>query len=90
MLTIEVEPAERCALVRVTGEVDHNRTETDLYLWLSRNRREFAARYEHTVLMTEAADDLARQAEDHARPIKKLGEKVTRATARWRKGKGRG
>ncbi len=35
------------------------RTETDLYLWLCRNREELAASYGHRVLLEEAADDLA-------------------------------
>ncbi|MBN1657300.1 MAG: hypothetical protein JXA93_02810 [Anaerolineae bacterium] len=66
-----------------------DRTEADLYLWLSRNRQELAARYEHTVLMHEAADDLARQAEDRTKPIRKLWKNVARATTRWREGKKR-
>jgi hypothetical protein len=35
------------------------RTEADLYLWLCRNQKELEARYEHQVLMEEAAGDLA-------------------------------
>jgi hypothetical protein len=35
------------------------RTETDLYLWLCRNRQELQGNYGHHVLMQEAADDLA-------------------------------
>jgi hypothetical protein len=62
-----------------------NRTEADLYLWLSRNRQELAARYEHTVLMHEAADDLARQAEGQAGTVRWLRKRVARVAAGWRK-----
>ena len=66
-----------------------DRTEADLYLWLSRNRQELAARYEHTVLMHEAADDLARQAEDGARPMRRLKKRVARLANNWRRRKSR-
>jgi hypothetical protein len=49
------------------------RTETDLYLWLCRNREELAASYRHGVLFEEAADDLARRFSEalfSARPIR--------------------
>jgi hypothetical protein len=37
------------------------RTETDLYLWLCCNRSELEARYEHQVMMGEAAEDLTKR-----------------------------
>ena len=51
------------------------RTETDLYLWLRRNREELATAYEHGVLFEEAADDLTRRFSEalfSARPIRKV------------------
>jgi uncharacterized ParB-like nuclease family protein len=63
------------------------RTEADLYLWLSRNRQKLAARYEHPVLMHEAADDLARQAKDRRKLIRRLGKRMVGVAKRWRRGK---
>ena len=37
------------------------RTETDLYLWLCGNRTELEARYEHPIMMGEAAEDLTKR-----------------------------
>jgi hypothetical protein len=62
------------------------RTETDLYLWLCRNRQELEARYEHHVLMGEAAEDLASRFGGSlfpARRIKKAVAWLGRATAHW-------
>jgi hypothetical protein len=40
-------------------------TETDLYLWLCRNRRDLEARYRHHVLLEEATHDLTRRFGKH-------------------------
>ena len=50
------------------------RTEADVYLWLRRNQEELEVRYEHQVMMEEAADDLAKRFGEKpsaARQIKK-------------------
>jgi hypothetical protein len=48
------------------------RTETDLYLWLCRNRRELEARYGHHVLMKEAADDLNERLGESPFPLRQF------------------
>jgi len=67
------------------------RTETDLYLWLCRNREELAASYEHGVLFEEAADDLASRFSEalfSVRPIRKAAGGIMggihRAGSWWR------
>ena len=59
------------------------RTEADLYLWLGRNRQALAARYEHQVLMQEAADDLVEQAGSRFFSIHKIRKAVAGVTAKW-------
>jgi hypothetical protein len=54
------------------------RTETDLYLWLCRNREELEARYEHHVLMEEAADDLAERFSELPLPVRLVKRAVGR------------
>jgi hypothetical protein len=49
---------------QILGEFPR-RTDTDLYLWLSRNREELEAQAARPVLMGEAAEDLARRHGDH-------------------------
>ena len=72
------------------------RTEADLYIWLCRNQKELAARYEHRVLMDEAADDLAKRFREKLSPARlvkkavrwmakgvgKLGDRLVRALRR--------
>jgi hypothetical protein len=63
-----------------------SRTEADLYLWLCRNRQELEARYEHPVLMGEAAEDLTRRSGGHlfpARRVKKTSVWMRRAAVYW-------
>lgn len=57
------------------------RTEADLYLWLCRNQKELAVRYEHQVLMEEAADDLATRFSKKLSPAR-LVKKAVRRTAK--------
>jgi hypothetical protein len=72
------------------------RMEADLYLWLCRNQKELEARYEHRVLMEEAADDLAKRFREKLSPARlvkkavrwmaksvgKLGDRLVRASRR--------
>jgi hypothetical protein len=68
------------------------RTETDLYLWLCRNRGELESRYGHRVLMKQAADDLTKRFGERPFPIPQFeraiarmtGAAVIRATNWWR------
>ncbi|MFC2036413.1 hypothetical protein ACFLYD_00370 [Chloroflexota bacterium] len=68
------------------------RTETDLYLWLSRNYEELGGRYGSGVLMEEAADDLAKQYGEKILPtrqVRQVGGSVagfvaSSLTAWWR------
>jgi hypothetical protein len=48
------------------------RTETDLYLWLCRNREDLEGRYERDVLMAEAADDLTGRLSENPLPVGRL------------------
>jgi dienelactone hydrolase len=52
------------------------RTETDLYLWLYRNREELDARYGHDVLIEEAADDLTERLGKKASPTWQVMRRV--------------
>jgi hypothetical protein len=78
---------ERYALKEFPG-----RTETDLYLWLCRNRSELEVRYGHHVLMREAADDLTKRFGERPFPIRRFeraiarmkGAAVNRTTNWWR------
>jgi hypothetical protein len=78
---------ERYALQEFPG-----RTQTDLYLWLCRNRRELEARYGHHVLMKEAADDLSERFGGSPFPMRQFkrafarmsGAVVDRTTNWWR------
>jgi hypothetical protein len=54
------------------------RTEADLYLWLCRNQQELEARYEHYVLMDEAAADLGQRFSNEFSPVR-----TARQAARW-------
>ena len=54
------------------------RTEADLYLWLCRNQEELQVRYEHQVLMEEAADDLAQRFGERPSPARQVKEAVGR------------
>lgn len=54
------------------------RTEADLYIWLCRNQKELAARYEHHVLMEEAADDLAKRFSGKPSPARLVKKAVRR------------
>jgi len=54
------------------------RTEADLYLWLRRNHEELEARYEHRVLMEEAADDLAKRFGEKPTPARQIKKAVER------------
>jgi len=54
------------------------RTEADLYLWLRRNQEELQVRYEHQVLMEEAADDLAQRFGGRPSPARQIKEVVGR------------
>jgi hypothetical protein len=70
--------------------------EADLYLWLCHNQKELEARYEHRVLMEEAADDLAKRFREKLSPARlvkkavrwmaksvgKLGDRLVRASRR--------
>jgi hypothetical protein len=60
-----------------------SRTEADLYLWLGRNRQALATRYEHQVLMQEAADDLAEQAGSRFFSIDKIRKALAHVTVNW-------
>jgi dienelactone hydrolase len=54
------------------------RTEADLYLWLRRNQEELEVRYEHQVLMEEAADDLAKRFGEKPSPARQIKKAVGR------------
>lgn len=56
------------------------RTETDLYLWLCRNRSGLEARYGHCVLMKEAADDLTERFGERPFPIPQFERAIARMT----------
>ena len=60
------------------------RTEADLYLWLCRNQKELSVRYEHQVLMEEAADNLAKRFREKLSPARL----VRKAVGRMAKGGG--
>lgn len=66
---------ERYALKEFPG-----RTETDLYLWLCRNRSELEARYGHHVLMREAVDDLTERFGQRPSPIRQFERAIARMT----------
>lgn len=57
--TLRYEPIVQISRERHVLDEFPGRTETDLYLWLCRNRQELQGNYGHHVLMQEAADDLA-------------------------------
>jgi hypothetical protein len=48
------------------------RTETDLYLWLCRNREELEACHEEHVMMAEAADDLSTRFSEKPFPARRI------------------
>lgn len=54
------------------------RTETDLYLWLCRNRRALEKGYQHHVMMEDAAGDLSRRFGENL-----PGVRQARKAARW-------
>jgi len=55
-----------------------DRTEADLYLWLRRNQEELEVRYEHQVLMEEAADDLAQRFGERDSPARQVRKAIGR------------
>lgn len=58
------------------------RTEADLYLWLCRNREELEARYQHPVLMDEAAADLGQRFSRKLWPARQIKQALGRLAER--------
>jgi dienelactone hydrolase len=54
------------------------RTEADLYLWLCRNQEELDTRYGQSVMIQEAAEDLAERFGDRPSPIRRVRETAGR------------
>jgi len=70
-------------IIEITRERDilrefPGRTEADLYLWLSRNQEELETRYEHQVLIDEAADDLAERFGQRPSAARRVAQTVGR------------